>query len=382
MDLEPIARAPKSGEFVILFDEVKGAYEVARWSADKDAWIGDEDAPIRSTPSHWTSFDRQAAAATCVKRSEGPRPLYRRLVLGAVVVVTAGLVFGGRPPDVAGFIESGTLLLAEKGRAILAAHDGGHATDLDHIERPAETASIGGMRRGQSEDRTAEPNDAFDRDLARDEAGRRTAALSSTDSGAVAADHGQGHEMAQTRPDHSREEAQTGARAPMSQVNVVDVVPTLPAKSATHETHDLEHAAEVARLKEESAMLRQAKVAAEARLVDQERALQEERESVAVLKQELLRAGEEIALLKTQAPLSEQAVARERERTAAVKRELRAAQKEAQRLRARAQTTRNAARTRDADESDAQVPTNRRADVRAHRPAAGQGLPQYHDPAW
>jgi hypothetical protein len=93
--------------------------------------------------------------------------------------------------------------------------------------------------------------------------------------------------------------------------------------------------AEVDRLKQESTALRQAKVAAEARLSEQTRAHREQGELMAVIQQELFRAMDEIERLnKHGAALAEKAAARERERTAALRRELLASQREVQHLRA------------------------------------------------
>ena len=41
MDLEPITGAPKAGGFVIVFDETRGEYDVARWSKQDAAWVNE-----------------------------------------------------------------------------------------------------------------------------------------------------------------------------------------------------------------------------------------------------------------------------------------------------------------------------------------------------
>jgi hypothetical protein len=50
---EPIDTVRRDGEFVILEDEVSGSYDVARWSADRAAWICEDGAPSRIAPTHW-----------------------------------------------------------------------------------------------------------------------------------------------------------------------------------------------------------------------------------------------------------------------------------------------------------------------------------------
>jgi hypothetical protein len=50
---EAIDTVRKDDEFVILEDNVSGTYAVARWSADTAAWICEDGAPSRITPTHW-----------------------------------------------------------------------------------------------------------------------------------------------------------------------------------------------------------------------------------------------------------------------------------------------------------------------------------------
>jgi hypothetical protein len=50
---EAIDTVRRDGEFVILEDEVSGTYAVARWSADRAAWICEDGAPSRIAPTHW-----------------------------------------------------------------------------------------------------------------------------------------------------------------------------------------------------------------------------------------------------------------------------------------------------------------------------------------
>jgi len=53
MGINPIESAPKSERFIILQDEDFFVYEVARWSAEKGHWVGEEGEPIQITPTHW-----------------------------------------------------------------------------------------------------------------------------------------------------------------------------------------------------------------------------------------------------------------------------------------------------------------------------------------
>ena len=52
MDLEPVASAPRSGEFVVLHD-LNGRCETGRWSTPDDDWIQADGSPIRINPTHW-----------------------------------------------------------------------------------------------------------------------------------------------------------------------------------------------------------------------------------------------------------------------------------------------------------------------------------------
>jgi hypothetical protein len=94
---------------------------------------------------------------------------------------------------------------------------------------------------------------------------------------------------------------------------------------------DRELAAEVERLKQESAALRQAKAGAEARLSEQTRAHREDRELLAVIQQELFRALDEIEQLKKHSTAGAE---KERESAAALRRELQATQRQVRQLRA------------------------------------------------
>ncbi|MGY8669257.1 BA14K family protein [Bradyrhizobium sp. UFLA05-109] len=49
----PIEIAPKNGHTIVLEDEASESFEVARWSAETDEWIGEYGEVIQMTPSHW-----------------------------------------------------------------------------------------------------------------------------------------------------------------------------------------------------------------------------------------------------------------------------------------------------------------------------------------
>ena len=50
-----IETVPKDGKLVILADDTSGIYEIARWSAERSAWVGEHDTPLPITPTHLAS---------------------------------------------------------------------------------------------------------------------------------------------------------------------------------------------------------------------------------------------------------------------------------------------------------------------------------------
>ena len=56
----PIETVPKDGKTVILEDEVKGTYELARWSAQESAWVGKDGKPHDINPTYWHPMERAA----------------------------------------------------------------------------------------------------------------------------------------------------------------------------------------------------------------------------------------------------------------------------------------------------------------------------------
>ena len=48
-----IETAPQDGKFVILEEDARGNYDVARWSSEAGGWVGENGEPIKITPTHW-----------------------------------------------------------------------------------------------------------------------------------------------------------------------------------------------------------------------------------------------------------------------------------------------------------------------------------------
>ena len=53
-----IDTVPKDGKSVILEDDARGTYELARWSTEQSAWVGEDGKPIPITPTHWLPLQR------------------------------------------------------------------------------------------------------------------------------------------------------------------------------------------------------------------------------------------------------------------------------------------------------------------------------------
>ena len=48
-----IDTAPRDGKFVILEDDVSGSFELAQWSAEARAWVGENGELSKITPTYW-----------------------------------------------------------------------------------------------------------------------------------------------------------------------------------------------------------------------------------------------------------------------------------------------------------------------------------------
>jgi hypothetical protein len=53
-----IEAVPKDGKIVILEDDASGTYELARWSAEAGAWVGENGEPSKITPTYWHATRR------------------------------------------------------------------------------------------------------------------------------------------------------------------------------------------------------------------------------------------------------------------------------------------------------------------------------------
>jgi BA14K-like protein len=49
----PIETVPRDGKVVVLEDDTTGTVDIARWSAEALAWLGENGEPSKITPTHW-----------------------------------------------------------------------------------------------------------------------------------------------------------------------------------------------------------------------------------------------------------------------------------------------------------------------------------------
>jgi hypothetical protein len=269
---------------------------------------------------------------------------FKRVVVGAVVVIAAGLFLGGGSEEVAGYVERSRALLTEASSSFLTAHGDDHqANSIGPVpdDPPASTGSLtsvarqGAGRDGDGPERA--PNDVMDSPHAQRQNTNVGVVLSPTSSASSAViDHGQGRDGGiaarldpPLEPTPAPDLSAVAGKAAAEEAHLCQLEVTA-RKSEVDLQRDL-LATEVERLKQESTALRQAKAAAESALSRTDARAREERELMAVIQQELFRATDEIERLKKHSTaLAEKAAARER----ALRRELQASQRQVQHLRA------------------------------------------------
>lgn len=92
MQLEPIETAPRTGTFIILHDEEKGVYEIARWEASEGRWSQEQGDPIGINPTHWTYFPEGHGSASAEGNGKGRPSEFARPSLPARRPRSAGHV--------------------------------------------------------------------------------------------------------------------------------------------------------------------------------------------------------------------------------------------------------------------------------------------------
>ena len=101
-----IETAPRDGNVVVLEDDTRGTYELAHWSTEQMAWVGEDDKLIPINPTHWLPLQRPSpqedalahgrdtSAAAVVfpivsqaEVSQPGSPAWRRLVISSIAAV-------------------------------------------------------------------------------------------------------------------------------------------------------------------------------------------------------------------------------------------------------------------------------------------------------
>jgi hypothetical protein len=106
----PIETAPKDGTAVVLEDEAKGTYELARWSAEECAWVSKNGKAHEITPMYWHPVQR-------AEHLEGESPSQTGTSfpqLGTEPQQTPALAHAFAPPPVAASSEPANVLGPDK----------------------------------------------------------------------------------------------------------------------------------------------------------------------------------------------------------------------------------------------------------------------------
>jgi hypothetical protein len=101
MASDPIETAPKNEELIVLLDESGDVFEVARWSAKRGNWVGQEGAPIRIKPTYWFRPNPSWLSTVYISPQGERAPRRKRFVLYTGLLIIAWLAilevpwFGG-----------------------------------------------------------------------------------------------------------------------------------------------------------------------------------------------------------------------------------------------------------------------------------------------
>src|SRR4051812_8720710 len=76
-----IETVPRDGKLVILEDDASGTYELARWSAEASAWVGENGELSKITPAYWHATRRDEDLLQSQGGSTGPSGSRERSLL-------------------------------------------------------------------------------------------------------------------------------------------------------------------------------------------------------------------------------------------------------------------------------------------------------------
>src|SRR6266480_1787463 len=64
-----IETVPSDGKVVMLEDDTSGTYELAQWSAEARAWVGENGELSKITPTYWHAMRRRLSSRCSSSRS-------------------------------------------------------------------------------------------------------------------------------------------------------------------------------------------------------------------------------------------------------------------------------------------------------------------------
>src|SRR6202047_2760897 len=69
-----IETAPRDGNIIILKDDARGTYDVARWSPEAGEWVGENGEPSKITPTHWRPMPGEQSLLSLLQEVESSTP--------------------------------------------------------------------------------------------------------------------------------------------------------------------------------------------------------------------------------------------------------------------------------------------------------------------
>src|ERR1700676_1331260 len=106
----PIETVPRNGKVVVLEDEKTATVDVARWSTETHAWLGENGEFRNITPTHWHALRREcesdghsgsnAAAVDIAEDKKEPgemqraKPAWRRFAASSMAAILAASLVG------------------------------------------------------------------------------------------------------------------------------------------------------------------------------------------------------------------------------------------------------------------------------------------------
>jgi hypothetical protein len=182
MAFEPIASAPKNGEWIALLGESGDVFEIARWATEKRNWVGQEGKPIQIQPTHW--FEPNPSLLPRTATSPRGREALRRTRFGlyaGLLIIAGSAIF-----DVPWSVRISSREVAVTPQTGPSQDIAGVETGYLQVRMPAETPSRTENTHAQAQDSSIEQNNALEQERQRRESPARELSLAQADIEAVA----------------------------------------------------------------------------------------------------------------------------------------------------------------------------------------------------